>query len=185
MFKSFIIASLLLIASSPIFADYAAPDLYSIRVENKSDKVDFSVSTTMGRPIPISIDIEENLDPWNCHVMAITQPGDDRTKPNPVIDLSIIKQKKKNVQATLYPMSIVDDKVKLMVVYTQDIPHFSDTATQVSDKCHFVNATSTVNNVQWLGEVVLDKRKAIHLNDDESIIVTVEKVKNNDKLTKK
>lgn len=78
-------------------------------------------------------------------------------------------------------MSIDGDNIKLMLTYSKQADISSDNGVVVSDSCYFSNAVSTNTNVQWLGDVKLNKKTEIPVTGKNNLIVLIKKVNPNDK----
>lgn len=176
MLKNILIASSFAVISLSAFADVVAPPLYNIEVKDTDGVVVssvFAVTTPIGKVMPVQITQENSAKSTNCSISI----KDDIE----LIELNVEQKNNIGITAQVYPMSIDGDNIKLMLTYSKQADISSDNGVVVSDSCYFSNAVSTNTNVQWLGDVKLNKKTEIPVTGKNNLIVLIKKVNPNDK----
>lgn len=173
MLKQIFIAGTLLISSMSAYADVS---LYKIDIKEKIDESSFSVTTSMGSIIPF----QRGGNPLkNEKCSIVLNNGTEKTE----FETNQLKSGNNNtLTASIYPVSIDGDKVKFVLVYSKQDMMTSQEAQdfmQVGENCKFhnsvVHAVST--DVNWAGELTLDKTFTIPVSTNNSIDVTITEVK--------
>lgn len=176
MLKKILIVSSLAIISLSAFADVVAPPLYNIEVKDTDGVIVssvFAVTTPIGKAIPVQVTQDNKDNSTNCSLVFKAD--------NKIIELNVDQKNTIGITATVYPMSIEGDNVKLLLTYSKKADISSDKAVIVSETCHFSNAVSTTTNLQWLGDVKLNKKTDIPVTGKNNLIVLIKKVNPNDK----
>lgn len=176
MLKKILIVSSLAMLSLSAFADVVAPPLYNIEVKDTDGVLVssvFAVTTPIGKVMPVQVTQENKENSTNCSLSV---------KDNiELIELNVEQKNNIGINAIIYPMSIDGDNIKLMLSYSKQDDVTSDKAVIVSETCHFSNAVSTTTNLQWLGDVKLNKKTDIPVTGKNNLIVLIKKVNPNDK----
>lgn len=176
MLKKIFIASSLAIFSLSAVANVVAPPMYNIEIRETDGVVDTSVAsfiTFIGKAMPIEVTQENKPNSTNCSLVVNDDIG--------LTELKVEQKNKIGITATVYPMSIDGDNVKLMLTYSKQDDVSSDKGEVVGDNCYFSNAVSTTTNVQWLGNVELNEKTKIPVTGKTNLIVLIKKVNPNDK----
>lgn len=172
MLKNIFIVSSLAIVSISAFADIVVPPMYNIEVKDTDGVIVssvFAVTTPIGKAMPVQVTQNNKDNSTNCSLVV----KDD----NEIIELNVEQKNTIDITATVYPISIEGDNVKLLLTYSKQADISSDKSVVVSDTCHFSNAVSTTTNLQWLGNVKLNEKTKIPVTGKNNLVVFIKEVK--------
>lgn len=174
MLKQIFIAGSLLIASMSAYAVNEIPKLYNFDFRDANGTVAFSLITPIGKIMPIQVTQEDKDQKSTCSFTLDEELGTTKFEVNQMVNIGIT--------ATIYPVSIKDDEVKLMLVYNKkdylasEKPH---DPVKLGEKCDFVNSLTVVEttDLQWIGDVKLGKKEKVKLSDGNALFITATEVK--------
>jgi hypothetical protein len=174
MLKQIFIAGSLLIASISAYAVDEIPKLYNFDFKDSKGTISFSLTTPIGKIMPIQV-IQEDKDKRSTCLLTLDENGGSATlEANQKVDIGLT--------ATIYPSTIKDDDIKLMLVFNKkeyvasEQPH--DTV-KLGETCEFSNSLSVVENtdLQWIGDVKVGKKVKVKLSNDNTLFITATEVK--------
>jgi len=174
MLKQIFIAGSLLIASISAYAVDEIPKLYNFDFKDDKGTISFSLTTPIGKMIPIQIAQEDKDKSSTCFLTL-----------NDEFETSTLEAKQKvnlGITATIYPSTIKDDDIKLMLVLNKqeyiasESPH---DPVKLGDTCDFSNSLSVVENtnLQWIGDIKVGKKVKVKLSNDNTLFITATEVK--------
>lgn len=173
MLKQLFIAGSLLVSAMSASADVS---LYKIDIKEKIDDSSFSITTTMGGIVPF----QKGGNPLkNEKCSIVLNNGTEKTEFE---TNQIMSENNNTLTASIFPVSIVGDKVKFLMVYGKQDMMTSQEAQdfmQVGENCKFHNSVvhTVSTNVNWAGELTLGKTTTIPVSSNNSIDVTITEVK--------
>jgi hypothetical protein len=174
MLKQIFIAGSLLIASMSAYAVNEIPKLYNFDFRDANGTVAFSLITPIGKIIPIQVTQEDKEKATTCSITL--DDVDGKTKFDVKQEVNI------GITATIYPVTIKDDEIKLMLVYNKkdyldsENPH---DPYKLSETCDFSNSLSVLEttDLQWIGDVKLGKQVKVKLSDGNALFIVATEVK--------
>lgn len=163
-----IFAGLLMLSSLSAYADLG-PKIYKFEINESSEKNSIEINTTIGKVTVIESSKEKEKS--TCKIKT----------ESPLIkqELNIINQLGDKISAEIYPISIKNDEVELMLTYSR-VEYTSLTKgkeqIKINDDCLFNNKSYVSENTytQWYGKVKLNEDVKIPLSNNENLLLKIQ-----------
>ncbi len=134
---------------------------------NKSS-VNFYAVKEIGKPFPIvATTNEDQKKSTKCELLV----SDNQVSA--AVNLNF--NNSSGFEFIIYPIEATNKSVKLMISLVESNVISSSDMVVINDSCSFSNSVINTTNLQWFGDVEIDKPTVIKIQGKESLLVTIKK----------